>query len=164
MLIQAAQADPGLSDDPLVQSVNTDSGGLVYNASRSEVLKAALMAGAARRTANSGDDDIVDYRADPADHAPNGLDRRFGAGQLDVHRSYPVIAAGEQNSAEDQPSGNGEVELTGFDYDPAFGGARGSNAQASYRIPLLGNDLELTAALVWNLEIDGGNRFFFDGF
>jgi len=162
LLVQVAQADPALSTDPLARSVNTESGGLVYNASRSEVLKAAIMAGAARRVANGSGVGIDDYRADPADHSPNGLDRRFGAGQLDVYSSYQIIAAGEQNSAEDQPADNGVVQPSGFDYDPEFGGAGGSNAQAIYRLPASADDVELTAALVWNLEIDGGSRFFFD--
>ena len=163
LLVEVAQAVPGLSTDPVSQSTTTDSGGLVYNASRSEVLKAALMAGAARRTANSTGADIVNYRQDPANQSPNGLDRRYGAGQLDVYQSFELLAAGEQNSAEDQPAGNGAVQQQGFDYDPAFGGGGGSNAQASYRLPVLSEDAEFSAALAWNLAIDGGNRFFFDG-
>ncbi len=163
LLIEVAHAQPELSTDPVTQSINTVSGGLIYNAERSEVLKAVIMAAATRRTSNTTAADISDYRLEGINQSDNGLDTRYGAGQLDVLQSYRILSAGEQNSAEDQPAMAGMMGSSGFDYDPDFGGAQGSNSQASYRLPVQSDTRELTVALVWNLEIDGGRRFFFDG-
>lgn len=127
-----------------------DGVGIVYNAERSETVKAALMAGADRFTANtSSTANIADYRA--AGHqTANGLDDRFGAGQLNILHSYEIIAGGEQNSLEDGGSPGG-IRAAGFDYDNAFGGLA-SNLTATYQITALA-DLKLTASLVWNLGV-----------
>ncbi len=123
--------------------------GQVYNAERAETVKAALMAGADRATDNTSTAaDIVDYRS--AGHQTvNGLDDRFGAGQLDVFNSYRIIAGGEQDSIED--GGSAELRPAGFDFDDAFGGLS-SNRTASYKITAL-KDLQLSAALVWNIGV-----------
>ncbi|OAI18384.1 hypothetical protein A1507_09570 [Methylomonas koyamae] len=123
--------------------------GQVYNAERAETVKAALMAGARRVTDNSaGSANIADYRS--AGHqTANGLDDRFGAGQLDVFGSYRIIAGGEQDSVED--GGSAVLAEAGFDFDQAFGGL-GSNRTASYRISAV-SDLQLAASLVWNIGV-----------
>jgi len=74
-----------------------------------------------------------------------------------------VIAAGEQNSIEDQASGSGLIGLTGFDYDPAFGGSNGSNTTATYYFAQTSGPARLTVALVWNLSVAGGTPNNFDG-
>lgn len=132
-------------------SANINGLGTIYNAERSETVKAVLMAGADRVTDNSFPSvDITDYRS--SGHATsNGLDDRFGAGQLDILHSYQIIAAGEQDSAEDNVLGGG-IGLEGFDYDADFGGRQGSNSVATYKFDAL-TDLKLTAALVWNIGI-----------
>lgn len=131
-------------------SINIDGVGTVYNAERAETVKAALMAGAERITDNTSSTvNIVDYRAGSHQTA-NGLDDRFGAGQLNVLRSYQIIAAGEQDSLEDDSSA-GDITAAGFDYDAAFGGLD-SNVTATYKITALA-DLNLTASLVWNLGV-----------
>lgn len=124
--------------------------GTVYDAERSETIKAALMAGADRFTSNTSTNaNITDYRA--AGHQTlNGLDDRFGAGQLNVFNSYRIIAAGEQNSVEDGGSAN--IGYFGFDYDAAFGGSAGSNATASYHF-VADADLQMAVSLVWNLGV-----------
>jgi hypothetical protein len=126
--------------------------GTVYNAERAETIKAALMAGADRVTANtSSSDNITDYGSN--DHlTTNGLDERFGAGQVNVLHSYQVIAAGEQNSLEDGGANAGAIGLNGFDYDNAFGGALSSNNTATYKFDAT-NDSKLSAALVWNIAV-----------
>ncbi|WFP50852.1 hypothetical protein PL263_02215 [Methylomonas sp. EFPC3] len=123
--------------------------GQVYNAERAETVKAALMAGAERTTDNTSTAaNLADYRS--AGHqTANGLDDRFGAGQLDVFNSYRIIAGGEQDSIED--GGNAELRPAGFDVDDAFGGLN-SNRSASYKITAL-KDLQLSAALVWNIGV-----------
>lgn len=156
LLVQVGQNNAGLSTDPVSQSVTSRAGTLIRNAARTEVVKAALMAGASRATANTSTSDITDYRLAPANQSTNGLDIRFGAGQLNLLNSYAIIAGGEQNSLEDYAPGNGVVAASGFDYDPLFGGLSGSNATATYYLPVPATGSMLTVALVWNLKIDGG--------
>jgi hypothetical protein len=132
--------NPALSTDPLVQSTTNRSGNTIYNAERSEVVKAALMAGASR-TAISG------YSV----KTTNGLSEVYGAGQLNIYHSYHIIAAGEQNSLQD--GGTGLIGRYGFDYDPFFGGSANSNRTASYYFTPLA-DGKITASLVWNLDVD----------
>lgn len=122
--------------------------GTVYNAERAETIKASLMAGADRATANTGlAADITDYRA-LGHQTDNGLDSRFGAGQLNVYNSYHILVAGEQDSLEDGGTGIG---AEGFDYDPSFGGG-GSNATATYAFTAA-SDTQLSATLAWNLGV-----------
>ncbi|WKJ91420.1 hypothetical protein QZJ86_04620 [Methylomonas montana] len=131
-------------------SINIDGVGTVYNGERAETVKAALMAGADRITDNTSTTaNIADYRAG-SHQTVNGLDDRFGAGQLNILQSYQIIAAGEQDSLEDD-SGAGDITAAGFDYDGAFGGLD-SNITATYKITALA-DLNLTASLVWNLGV-----------
>jgi hypothetical protein len=131
--------------------------GTVYNAERAATIKAALMAGADRVTQNSpGKGDITNYRS--AGHqANNGLDERFGAGQVNVLHSYQIIAAGEQNSLEDGGVNAGLIGLTGFDYDNAFGGFLSSNKAATYKFHAT-TDAKLSASLVWNMNVTNDGR------
>lgn len=126
--------------------------GKLYNAERSETVKAALMAGADRETHNSFiTANINDYRSNGHQSA-NGLDDRYGAGQVNILHSYQIIAAGEQNSLEDGGGNGGIINLSGFDYDSAFGGSSGSNTSATYKF-IADADLNLSASLVWNLGV-----------
>ena len=163
LLVETAARNPDLSTDPVSQSVSTRSGVTVRNAGRSAVVKAALMAGALRYTVNTSTADIHDWRALPEHRAGNGLDTRYGAGQLNIRHSHAIIAAGEQNSLEDQPAAGGRVGREGFDYDPRFGGAGGSNHVATYLLPVCDRDAMLAVALVWNLKVAGGTTNQFNG-
>lgn len=160
VLVETGHSNLGLSTDLDVTSITNREGDTIYNAERSEVIKAALMAGADRLTINgSGVANITDYRVDLANQAVNGLDARFGAGQINVYNSYHIIAAGEQNSNEDDGSGAGNIGVYGFDYDPSFG-PNGSNNIASYYFSTGTDPKILLASLSWNIDIDGGNVFF----
>jgi hypothetical protein len=161
LLVEYGQNNPGLSTDPVQPSTSNRNGDTIYNTGRSEVIKAILMAGADRSTANTGAADITDYRVDPANRTINGLDRRFGAGQVNIYSSFMIVQAGEQNSGEDFGAGN--IGNEGFDYDPSFGGSRGSNATASYYFSTGAGQTMLSTALVWNINIDGGNGPNFSG-
>ncbi|MBL8202381.1 MAG: thrombospondin type 3 repeat-containing protein [Chromatiales bacterium] len=157
LLIQAGHGNAALSTDPVSQSATNRAGSLIRNAERVEVIKAALMAGALRSTSgNVSGADITDYRVAPANQASNGLDRRFGAGQLNIRNSYYIIAAGEKNSLQDYGAGGGQAGLRGFDYDPRFGGASGTNDVATYNFPVQPADSRLTFTLAWNLYVNGG--------
>ena len=113
LLVQVGQSNPGLSRDPLVNSTQNRLGDTIYNADRSEVVKAALMAGASRTATQL----TRGYTVNTA----NGLNSTLGAGQLNISNSYNIIAAGEQNSREDYSAGGGGIKAAGFDYDPYFG-------------------------------------------
>jgi hypothetical protein len=146
LLLENSQNNPGLS----LGTVDHTRGSLnrtIQNAETSEVVKATLMAGADRYVVQRGPD-ITDYTASSA----NNLDPRFGAGQMNVHTSYNIQAAGEQNSAQD---GGVDVGPLGWDYDPAFGGLNASNATASYFFDLDQPLVRLTATLAWNLDMVG---------
>jgi len=162
LLIDAAKANPGWSDGTTTNR-NLD---LIQNAERVEVIKSALMAGASRQTTNTtafntGSQvevvDLQNYRVDPVDQTANGLDRRYGAGQLNVYNSYQILAAGEYASLEDGGSG---TALTGFDHDDSFGGSNGSNTVATYDLGLATEALEFSASLVWNLMVNGADNNF----
>jgi len=147
-----------LSTDPLVTSTtNRNSNDPIYNAERSEVVKAALMAGASRKSPNLTNSVTPNgYVVNTA----NGLNNIYGAGQLNIFNSYHIIAAGEQNSLEDFGPGGGEIKAVGFDYDPQFGGL-GSNHTGSYVFRALTTG-SLSASLVWNLTVTGGDVDNFD--
>jgi len=139
-----------LSTDPAVKSTTNRNGDTIYNAERSEVVKAALMAGASRTTSQL----TLGY----AVNTTNGLNSIYGAGQLNIYNSYHIIAAGEQNSFQDAPGTHGNIGSTGFDYDPYFGGLAPASGQAAsnrtasyYFKPLAGG--VITASLVWNLDV-----------
>ena len=72
--------------DPTETSTINRNGDTIYNTERTEVIKAALMAGAVRITNNTTGNDITDYRIDAANQTLNGLDIRYGAGQLNIQR------------------------------------------------------------------------------
>jgi len=136
----------------------------VYAADTSEVIRAALMAGADRKFFNSDGVRALDYRGMAANQSPNGLDRRYGAGQLNVRNSYDVLA-GKQQAVVDQPRlnpsdpleaivGLATVPVTGFDYDQSFGGENDSNSIAKYNFTGSWTGQTFTASLVWNVGID----------
>jgi hypothetical protein len=163
VLIDLGHNNAALSTDPVSTSTTNRANMTIRNAERSEVVKAALMAGADRLTFNSSGADITDYRMDPGNRSDNGLDIRYGAGQVNIYASYHIIAAGEQNSDEDDGAGSGAIGSYGFDYDPAIGGASGSNTTASYRFTTGTAPSILTTALVWNLSINPGTGSGFTG-
>lgn len=163
LLIQLGHTTPSLSTDPVVTYKTNRNGDRVYNAERSEVVKALLMAGAERFTRNTSLWDIVNYRVSPEYQSTNGLDKRYGAGQLNIYNSYQILSGGEQNSLEDDPSSGGLTPSVGFDYDPYFGGLDNSNSTASYYFSTDENHTRIAASLVWNLSIHGGSSYSFNG-
>jgi len=161
ILMEYGQNNPGLSTDPTEASSSNRNGDTIYNTGRSEVIKAVLMAGADRSTANTSAADITDYRVEPANQTTNGLDTRFGAGQVNIYNSFQIVNAGEQNSDEDFGAGN--ISTDGFDYAPSFGGSSSSNSTASYYFSTGSNPVMLSTTLAWNIDIDGGNGPNFNG-
>ncbi len=109
---------------------------VVQHAETAEVIKSALMAGASRN--------LDGYAATTA----NGLDARFGAGQLDVRQSYRILAGGEYDSREEGESRL--LGLHGFDYDPEFA----SKDESTYAFATGVYPETLAAALAWNVQVD----------
>lgn len=157
LLIGIGHADPSLSREATVNR----RGDRINNAERSEVIKAVLLAGADRVTRNSSGANVNGYRAAPSEQTTNGLDRRYGAGQLNVYNSYRILVAGEQDSTEDRPSG-GQIGPAGFDHDDSFGGMGESNPRATYHFSTGSVGGQLTVSLVWNIDINGGLPLSFD--
>lgn len=154
LLVDAANDNPAWSES----STSNRQGSVIYNAGRVETIKAALMAGAARRTSNSQSlGDITDYRVALINQTANGLDRRYGAGQLDISKSYEILAAGEH--ANELDGGAPDIGFNGFDHDQNFGGANGSNPIAIYRLGKTAQQLDLSVSLVWHLRVNGGQPF-----
>jgi hypothetical protein len=137
-----------LSTDPIIKSTTNRNGDIIYNSERSEVIKAALMAGANRTSPN-----LNAY----AVNTTNGLNNVLGSGELNIYNSYHIITAGEKNSQED--SSTGQISTYGFDYDPQFGGSNSSNRTATYLFKAVSSD-SLSASLVWNLKVAGGTTTF----
>jgi len=161
LLMQTMRDHPDLATDPLATTLTSRSGDIRYNGELPVVLRAILMAGADRFTQNSTDADILDYRLEADTRTDNGLDSRYGAGQLNIQRSYHILMAGEQNSEED---GGAEVKSDrGFDYDPAFGGLNDSNSEATYAMNVSNGGELLTASLTWDIAIDSGELLSFSG-
>jgi len=163
LLIETSQANPGLANDPIETSTTNRNGDTIYNTERSEVVKSVLMAGAERITSNTTGNDITDYRVNTVDQTSNGLDTRYGAGQLNIQNSYNIIIAGEQNSDEDDGAGSGVIAEAGFDYDPSFGGGSSSNITASYYFNTNNGGSYFSTTLAWNININGGNGPSFSG-
>lgn len=157
----AVLIEVGRDTAPSNGSTTNRDGDIISNAERSEVVKAALMAGADRFTDNDSTEfDIFDYRGAVDNRSDNGLDERFGAGQVNVHHSYYIVAEGEQESDR---TGSGNILWNGFDVDDAFGVSVGTPHSARYTFTTDETHCRLAASLVWNIRIEGGNCDNFSG-
>ncbi len=127
MLVQKADTTPGLA-----------------NGSKAQVVKATLMAGATKNQFLTWDRTTT-----------RPLDDRFGAGALNIYRSYHILAAGEQNATN-----LATVADTGWDWN---------NATASTLLYFFdveeGESIsEFSAVLTWHrLVADGGPGGGFNG-
>ncbi|BCA57093.1 hypothetical protein W02_42330 [Nitrospira sp. KM1] len=145
LLIQTGHnAGSALSDG----STTISGVGTVYDAERAATVKAVLMAGADRQTANTSTAaNITDYRS--AGHqTTNGLDDRYGAGQVNIYNSYRILTGGEQKSFQ---HGGHDITTAGFDY-ASLGGLSGTPWTASYFFNGTPGT-SLYASLVWNLTV-----------
>ena len=109
------------------------------------------MAGADRVTRNSTSADLALYRS-AGNQTTNGLDSRYGAGQVNILNSYHIIAAGEQNSAEDGDPVRARRALVSIT-TPTSAAPAGTNSTANYALPVSATPRLLTASLVWNLHL-----------
>jgi len=150
-LLLDAAANPSYSQS---QEAFVNSGGvIIHDAGRSEVVRAILMAGAERATANSSHGDIVGYRDGVRNRTNNGLDRRYGAGQLNVFNAWNILRDGEQEQ---------QLRHCGFDYEPGLGGSAAHNKSKAYLLPKVISPGRLSATLSWNLLFSPGRNTRFD--
>ncbi len=115
------------------------------DASRMEVLKAAIMAGATK-------DEFPTW----ANTTTRPLDLRFGAGEVNIYNSFHILAAKEQNGSLTIP-GNA-ITFRGWDYGEAL--AAGNTM--FYDFHALSEIGELSLVLTWNpiiLDLDPGPMF-----
>ena len=132
--------------------------------------KAILMASAQRAVENSDQSAINDYRASAAMQADNGLDTRYGAGQLDILAAHAVsTAAASPPDAQTPPASAAStathdasadrraralpITASGHSYVEAFGGAEGSPTEAHYSLTIPEPGARLSATLAFNARI-----------
>jgi hypothetical protein len=137
MLIEAASTNTQWSNG----SYNVPNGQTVQHAATAEVIKAALMAGARR-------EDVSNYVVNTL----NGLNQKFGAGELDIYNSYHILAGGEQDGGSPL-SAPVTIGAFGFDYAPSFA----NNQESWYQFT---SASELSVSLAWNIAIAGGGLTF----
>jgi hypothetical protein len=135
LLVDLAHNNPSLS----AGSFTSPRTGLTLEyGETADVIKAAIMAGADRITSNtSTSDQITNYGAS-GHQTQNGLDTRYGAGQIDIYNSYHVIDGGQQ--------GPGTIGTYGFDYNPVSS----DTAVEDYTFT---GTYGVAATLAWNVHI-----------
>ena len=106
-----------------------------------ELLKAILMTSAERVTDNVQEEQIINYGAEPTQ---NGLDYRYGAGQLNVLNAYEILSTGTQNSS-------GSVTPVGYHLAQNYGAQNQVNV---YAFETGDKPDYFVASLVWNLNLN----------
>lgn len=157
VLAQTAQRWTAFSRSTL----RTLDGGVLPDGARPEVIKALLMAGASRDF-DTGHGPS-DYRRELDRRSANGLDKIYGAGQVNILNSYAILSGGEQRSAEDERGRDGAIRPYGYDFDDDFGGEAGSNEVANYHFRADRRHRWLTATLAWNVRISTDSATAFAG-
>ncbi|MGC4006494.1 MAG: autotransporter-associated beta strand repeat-containing protein [Pirellulales bacterium] len=128
------------------------SGLTIRAAETSEVMRAALMAGADRWYVDTTGPALIDYRIDALNQTTNGLDRRVGAGQLNVRNSWNILAGGLQHSRE---NGNTlDLKATGFDYRYDAPLIAETDAKGTYEFVGAFTGQEFSATLAWNAKVN----------
>lgn len=150
LLIEAAQDNPAWSSS---QYTSIRTGQAIRAAETNEILRATIMAGANREVTNGDGSGIWDYRGSAGVQTANGLDTRYGAGQLNIRNSYRILAGGQQRSKEDGRVA--DILHTGFDYDGQFGSAvTAGTYKGTYEFNGAWTGQAFTAALAWNTDIN----------
>lgn len=133
MLLDAASRLPKLRDQPEAQ--------------RPELLKAVLLAGAARK--ENWTNLATDEAAPPVRAATHPLDRAVGAGTLDVARAVGILAAGRPESAA-------SIGLSGWDVIEWPSSDPGQPIEVARTIRLERDAGELAIVCCWNrIVLDG---------
>jgi hypothetical protein len=140
MLVDTAHTRPALSNGSVQTSVGR-ANLTIQHGETSEVIRAILLAGADRQELFAGGAETWSI------NTAEGLNSKYGAGELDVYNSYHILAGGEHNSWDANPK---EIRIYGWDYDAAFV----SNTTKTYRFTIEEGTREFAASLAWNLDIN----------
>jgi len=101
LLVQYAHNTPAISNASFTSS---RTGLTLEYAETNDAIKASLMAGAVRRDPDkTASQQISDYTAGFGG-VQNGLDSRYGAGQLNIDNSYHILAGKQRRPARSVPS------------------------------------------------------------
>lgn len=149
VLIETARQQVAAGKSP--RGTTTFDNRRVLDGARALTLRAALMAGASRSVAA---DMTPGYREDATVRTDNGLDTRFGAGQLNLYNSYNIIAGGQTDSIEDNRRAP-VLSRSGYDVDDAFGGKGEPHARYLIAPRFAGR---VTATLVWPVSQAGVSK------
>ena len=121
------------------------------DATRSEVMKAILLAGATK-------DEFANY-VDPATDLPNvwerttmqPLDDLFGAGELNIYNSYLMLLDGQTPGSDTTPT---PASRYGWDYQSSI--TPGQDVEYEFEIPTGSTAKELSIILAWNVDVNAG--------
>jgi len=141
MLVDTAHAQPAISNGSVQSSVGRANLTL-QNGETSEVIRAILLAGADRNAAFASGTETWSI------NTAEGLNSKYGAGELDVYNTYHILAAGEHDSREAGPEK--DIKLYGWDYEPGFV----STTTRTYRFAIEEGTRQFAASLAWNLDIN----------
>lgn len=108
------------------------------NATRTEPLKAILLAGATKEEFGDWDRTVT-----------RPLDEVFGAGELNVYNSYQILQGGETDGADGDPTVT--VTGSGWDYEEEILG--GDEKFYEFVVPENMKFDDLSIILTWNMEI-----------
>ncbi len=150
LLIETARRGGTALSNGIVPTRDANPGGApnvqtIQHAETAEVIRAVLMASADRQAVSDHDNNghFDSYVANTS----NGLNDRYGAGQLAIFSAHQIIAAGEQDSRQ---RGNlTAIGARGFDYEPSFADGDVATYEFTAFAPTL-----FTASLVWHLDVD----------
>ncbi|MGI9519583.1 MAG: PEP-CTERM sorting domain-containing protein [Pirellulaceae bacterium] len=112
------------------------------DASRPEMMKSILMAGATKHEFPTWDRTTT-----------RPLDDIFGAGELNIYNSYKIIEAGETDGSLSVPAG-ATIDFRGYDYGETID----SGSPLYYNLEVGPDGLEdVTFNLTWNIDVTDGN-------
>jgi len=137
-MIATSWASPIVSSAAALLLDKADDLPALSNAQNSEAVKAILLAGATK-------DEFSDW--DRTTTRP--LDEQYGAGELNVQRSYHILT----DNGEQDANSFGTVETTGWDFNTTS-----SDGDYYFFDVLEGQEIiELSAVLSWNCDFDSDN-------
>jgi hypothetical protein len=123
------------------------------DASRSETMKAILLAGATKQEFATFDDPLVPgVDNNPWDRTPTRpLDDIFGAGELNVYNSYLIQLGGQYAGSQTIPTTI--VGSYGWDYQDHKGDAGVGDIYYNFEVPEGSSAEELSIILSWNAKV-----------
>jgi hypothetical protein len=121
------------------------------DATRSETMKAILLAGATKQEFASYLDPVTNT-VQPWNHTQNRpLDEIFGAGELNVYNSYLIQQGGKRPGSPTTPASS--VPAFGWDYQDNKANATVGDMLYNFTVPAGSTAQELSIILAWNAKV-----------